>query len=71
MHMADKVRRLKKLCLKHGIDWICCPWDINFLVKKIISIKPNYDSVFIFTFTKKKDSSLVNNLNTINDGSSF
>ena len=34
MDMADKVRHLKKLCLKHGIDWICCPWDINFLVKK-------------------------------------
>ena len=57
MHMADEVRRLKKLCLKHGIEWICCPWDINFVVKKVISIKRNYDSVFIFTFTKKKDSS--------------
>ena len=49
--------RLFDLCKKHGIHYISRPWDINFDVSEIISIKPLYDSTFLFIFSKKNDTS--------------
>ena len=46
--------RLYEICRKHRIEWILCPWNINFQITKSKSIKPMYDSVYIFTFFKKK-----------------
>lgn len=41
---------------KHSIHYISCLWDINFDISEIISIKPSYDSTFLFIFSKRKDS---------------
>ena len=49
--------RLFDLCKKHGIHYISHPWDINFDVSEIISIKSLYDSTFLFIISKKNDTS--------------
>ena len=54
MDLYHDRRRLFELCKKHGIHYISCPWDINFDISEIISIKPLYDSTFLFVFSKKK-----------------
>ena len=46
--------RLFDLCKKHRIHHISRPWDVNFDISEIISIKPLYDSTFLFIFSKKK-----------------
>ena len=43
-------KRLFDLCRKHGVNYYCSDWDINFDFQKIISIKPYYYSTFIFSF---------------------
>ena len=54
MDIYHKRRRLFDQCKKHGIHYISCLWDINFDISEIISIKPLYDSTFLFIFSKKK-----------------
>ena len=46
--------RLYETCRKHRIDWILCPWDINFQITESKSIKPMYDSLYTFPFFFKK-----------------
>ena len=50
MDIYHERRRLFELCKKHGIYYISCPWDINFNISQIISIRPLYDSTFLFIF---------------------
>ena len=40
IHLLDETRRLEELCVKHGKHFISCPWDSNFEMTKILSIKP-------------------------------
>ena len=54
MDLYHERRRLFEPCKKLGIHYISCPWDINFDISEIKSIKPLYDSTFLFIFSKKK-----------------
>ena len=56
----------EKNYLTCDIHYILCPWDINFDISQLLSIKCFYDSTFLFIFSNKKDSfsiSLNNNNN--------
>ena len=48
--MYKEKRRLFSLCKKYGIHYLASPWDISFEITKIISIRPLYDSTFLFMF---------------------
>ena len=49
MDIYYKRRRLFKLCKRHGIYYISCPWDIKCNISQIISIRPLYDStIFVY-----------------------
>ena len=42
-------RKLLDICRKHGLNYISCPWDIKFVVFKVISVRPLLDSQYFFT----------------------
>ena len=54
MDLYHERRRLFELCKKHGIHYISCPWNINFDIFEIISIKSLCHSTLLFIFSKKK-----------------
>ena len=54
MDLYYERRRLFELFKKHGIHYISCPWNINFDIFEIISIKPLYDSTFCLFLVKQR-----------------
>ena len=51
-------KRLFDLFVKHGVNYFGSDWNINFDVHKIISVKPSYTSMFIFSFEQKENNSV-------------
>ena len=55
----QRKKRLFGLCKKHGVDYLSSAWNINFDVRQIISIRPNYNSTYLFIFFFKKRMFLI------------
>lgn len=70
--MLIKKKNVFNLCVRHGFNYLGSDWDINFDIKKIISIKVSYKSMFIFSFKKKESDSffIIDSLKK-NNGSSL